>query len=337
MLNIAFITLILVIIFSLLFDYINGFNDTANAIATCVSTRALSIRSAVLMAAVLNFAGAMISTKVATTIGKGIVDANIITQSVILAGVLAAIIWGLTTWYFRIPSSSSHAIIGGIMGASTAHAGIHSLQWLGIRKIILSLVLSPILGLFVGFTLMVIILWVFRNAAYHRLNIGFRKLQIFSAAVMALSHGTADAQKSMGIITMALLSYGYLHTFNVPWMVMAACAIMMSLGTAFGGWRIIKTVGKDFVKLQPADGFVVQTASSGVILAASAFGLPTSTSHVLTSSILGIGLTKKLSSIDWRIAYHILLAWGLTIPAAGTLAYLIYEVLVKIYLVIKIL
>lgn len=331
MLNIALLTLVLVIALSLIFDYINGFNDTANAIATCVSTRALSIRSAVIMAAILNFVGAMISTKVATTIGRDIVDVNIITQVVILAGVCAAIIWGLTTWYFRIPSSSSHAIIGGIMGAATAHASIHSLHWLGIRKIILSLIISPILGLFVGFVLMIIILWLFRNASYHPLNRGFRKLQIISAAIMAFSHGTADAQKSMGIITMALVSYGYLKIFVVPWEVMAACAVMMSLGTAFGGWRIIKTVGKDFVKLQPVDGFVVQTASSGVILAASAFGLPTSTSHVLTSSILGIGLTKNLSRIDWRIAYQILLAWGLTIPASGIIAYLIYDMLTKFF------
>lgn len=327
MLSLALLILILVIAFSLIFDYINGFNDTANAIATCVSTRALSIRTAVIMAAVLNFVGAMVSTKVATTIGKGIVDANIITQVVILAGVAASITWGLTTWYFRIPSSSSHAIIGGIMGAATAHAGLSSLHWLGIRKIILSLILSPIFGLFVGFLLMIIILWTFRNASYRPMNKAFRKLQIFSAAVMAFSHGTADAQKSMGVITMALVSYGYLHIFVVPWQVMAACAITMSLGTAFGGWRIIKTVGKDFVKLQPADGFCVQAASSGVILTASAFGMPTSTSHVLTSAILGVGLTKKLSRIDWKIAYHILLAWGLTIPAAATIAFLFYHVL----------
>jgi inorganic phosphate transporter, PiT family len=331
MLNIALLTLILVIALSLIFDYINGFNDTANAIATCVSTRALSIRSAVIMAAILNFVGAMISTKVATTIGRDIVDANIITQVVILSGVCAAIFWGLTTWYFRIPSSSSHAIIGGIIGAATAHASIHSLHWLGIRKIILSLIISPILGLLVGFVLMIIILWSCKNISFHPLNRGFRRLQIISAAIMAFSHGTADAQKSMGIITMALLSYGYLKTFTVPWPVMAACAIMMSLGTAFGGWRIIKTVGKDFVKLQPVDGFVVQTASSGVILTASAFGLPTSTSHVLTSSILGIGLTKNLSRIDWRIAYQILLAWGLTIPASGIMAYLIYDVLTNFF------
>lgn len=331
MLSIALLTLILVIIFSLTFDYINGFNDSANAIATCVSTRALSIRSAVLMAAILNFVGAMVSTKVATTIGKGIVDVNIITQVVILSGVVAAIIWGLTTWYLRIPSSSSHAIIGGIMGASTAHAGIHSLHWLGIRKIVLSLILSPILGLIIGLIFMIIILWAFRNFSYHPLNKAFRKLQIISAAIMAFSHGTADAQKSMGVITMALVSYGTLHVFNVPWEVMAGCAIMMSLGTAFGGWRIIKTVGKDFVKLEPKDGFCVQTAASGVILTASAFGLPTSTSHVLTSAILGVGLTKKLSRIDWTIAYHILLAWGLTIPASGIIAYLIYDVLTRFF------
>lgn len=331
MLEINFILLILVIIISLLFDYINGFNDTANAIATCVSTRALSVRNAIIMAAVLNFVGAIISTKVATTIGKDIVNANVITQTVILAAVSGAILWGLTTWYFAIPSSSSHAIIGGIMGAAIAHAGVTTLHWLGIKKIILSLIISPIIGVFLGFMFMIVLLWTFRNAAPLPLNKKFRKLQIVSAAAMALSHGMADAQKSMGIITLALVSYGTLHFFKVPWEVMAACATAMALGTAAGGLRIIRTVGCDFVKLQPIHGFCVQTTSSAVILAASAFGLPTSTSHVLTSSILGVGLSRRISAVNWKIAYHILLAWGLTIPAAGIVAFLIYHLLTLIF------
>lgn len=327
MLEISLIILILVIAVALLFDYINGFNDTANAIATCVSTRALTIKTAIIMAAVLNFVGAMISTKVATTIGKGIVDAQDITQMVILAGVSSAIIWGLTTWFFAIPSSSSHAIIGGIIGASLAHAGISSLHWVGIRNIVLSLVLSPIFGAIFGLLFMVALLWIFRNAAPLPLNKAFRKLQILSAAVMAFSHGTADAQKSMGIITMALLSYGAIHTFSVPWEVMAACATAMALGTAVGGWRIIKTVGNDFVKLQPIHGFCVQTVSAGVILGASALGMPTSTTHVLTSSILGVGISRRISAVNWRIAGHILLAWAFTIPASGTIAYFLHILL----------
>jgi inorganic phosphate transporter, PiT family len=320
--------LILVISSSLLFDYINGFNDTANAIATCVSTRALSIRSAVIMAAVLNFIGALVSTKVAATIGKGIVDPNSITQFVILAGVSGSIIWGLITYYFAIPSSSSHAIIGGLIGAVVAHShNFASLHWVGIRKIILSLVISPILGLIVGFFFMVALLWIFRNQSPFSVNKGFRKLQIVSAAFMAFAHGTADAQKAMGVITIALISYGSLHSFHVPWLVMASCATAMSLGTAMGGWRIIKTVGKDFVKLQPIHGFCVQTSAAFIIICASALGLPTSTTHVITSSILGIGLSKRLSAINWKIATSMLYAWVLTIPAAGFLSFLIFSLL----------
>lgn len=332
MLENGFAILILVVIFALVFDYINGFNDTANAIATCVSTRALSIKAAITMAAILNFVGAIISTKVAATIGKGIVDVNCITQVVILAGLSGAIVWGLVTWYFGIPSSSTHALIGGLIGAVLAHSGLVALHWEGLSKIFLALVLSPIIGIIVGFFFMVALLWSFKKSSPHALNIAFRRMQIFSAAVMAFSHGTADAQKSMGIITLALLGYGAINTFTVPWWVMAACALAMALGTAFGGWRIIKTVGKDFVKLQPIHGFCVQTASSGVILGAAALGMPTSTTHVLTSTILGVGLSKRLSAVDWRIAGHIITAWILTIPAAATVGFfleIIFDYFVK--------
>jgi len=317
----------LVIFAALAFDYINGFHDTANAIATCISTRALSIRSAIVMAATLNFAGAMISTKVASTIGKGIVDATHITQMVVLAGVTGAIIWDLITWYYGLPSSSSHAIIGGIIGAVIAHDGFAALHWDGLRKIILSLVISPILGTVVGFIVMLAIMWFFHDKAPANLNRGFRKLQVVSAAFMAFSHGTADAQKSMGVITMALVSYGTLQTFVVPVWVKVACALAMALGTAAGGWRIIKTVGHDFVKLTPVNGFVVETASAGVILGASAFGMPTSTTHVITSTILGVGLSKRLTAVNWKIAYRIVWAWVLTIPASGAVAFVTYDVL----------
>lgn len=323
----AFVMLCLVIVAALVFDYINGFHDTANAIATCVSTRALSVRSAIIMAATLNFAGAMISTKVAATIGKGIVDGSNITQMVVLAGIIGAIVWDLITWYYGLPSSSSHAIIGGIIGAVFAHAGLNAIKWAGLNKIILALVLSPVLGTAIGFIFMLIIYTVFRNRAPSGLNNKFRHLQIVSAALMAFSHGTADAQKSMGVITLALVSYGTLKTFAVPWEVMVACATAMALGTAGGGWRIIKTVGSDFVKLQPVHGFCVETASAGVILGASAFGMPTSTTHVITSTILGVGLSKRLNAVNWNVAKRILIAWVLTIPASALVAYLVYQVM----------
>lgn len=327
MLDPAFVLLCLVILAALLFDYINGFHDTANAIATCVSTRALTVRAAIVMAALLNFAGAMISTKVAGTIGKGIVDSSNVTQMVVLAAVIGAIVWDLITWYYGLPSSSSHAIIGGIMGSVFAHAGLSALKWAGLQKIILALLISPILGTIISFIFMMIIYRVFGNKSPSTLNNNFRRLQIGSAAFMAFSHGTADAQKSMGVITLALVSFGVLKTFAVPWEVMVACATAMAFGTAAGGWRIIKTVGHDFVKLQPVHGFCVETASAAVILGASAFGLPTSTTHVITSSILGVGLSKRINAVNWNVAKRILIAWVLTIPASALAAYLTYQVM----------
>jgi len=325
--EVTIVLLVAVIAAALIFDYINGFHDTANAIATCVSTRALTVRSAILMAAGLNFVGAMVSTEVAKTIGKGIVDASQITQMVVLAGVLGAIVWNLITWYYGLPSSSSHAIIGGLVGSVIAHAGVSALHWAGLKKIILVLVLSPLVGALFGFIFMIIMMWTFRNKAPYGLNKAFRKLQILSAAVMAFSHGTADAQKSMGVITMALVSYGTLATFEVPTWVKVSCAIAMALGTAAGGWRIIKTVGHDFVKLQPVHGFCVETASAGGILGASAMGLPTSTTHVITSAILGVGLSKRLSAVNWTVASRILTAWIITIPASASVGFVSYIVL----------
>jgi PiT family inorganic phosphate transporter len=327
MLDTAFMMLCLVILAALVFDYINGFHDTANAIATCISTRALSVRAAIIMAAVLNFAGAMISTKVATTIGKGIVDGSNVTQMVVLAGIMGAIVWNLITWYYGLPSSSSHAIIGGICGSVIAHAGVTALKLAGLKKIVMSLIFSPILGTVVGFLSMIILYRIFCSSSPSILNKNFRRLQVASAALMAFSHGTADAQKSMGVITLALVSYGTIKTFEVPWEVMVACAATMALGTAAGGWRIIKTVGRDFVKLQPVHGFCAETASAGVILAASAFGMPTSTTHVITSTIMGVGLSKRLSAVNWTVAKRILIAWVLTIPASGLMAYMTYQVM----------
>lgn len=316
--------LVLVIFAALAFDYINGFHDTANAIATCVSTRALTVKTAIFMAAVLNFAGAMVSTKVAATIGKGIVDKDNVTQMVVLAGIMGAIIWDIITWYYGLPSSSSHAIIGGLIGAVMAHAGSAALHWSGLNKIVLALLISPVIGTALGFIFMVIMYWVFRNKAPSGLNKGFRRLQIVSAAFMAFSHGTADAQKSMGVITMALLSYGLIPSFDVPTWVKIACAVSMGIGTAAGGWRIIKTVGHDFVKLQPVHGFCVETASAGVILGAASIGMPVSTTHVITSAILGVGLSKRISAVNWGVAQRIVIAWVLTIPASAIVAYACY-------------
>ncbi|MGE0919377.1 anion permease [Trichlorobacter lovleyi] len=328
--DIALIMLVLVIVAALAFDYINGFHDTANAIATCVSTRALSVKAAIFMAAFLNFAGAMVSTKVASTIGKGIVDANHVTQLVVLAGILGAIIWNLITWYYGMPSSSSHAIIGGIMGAVIAHSGAATLHWKGLQKIVMALIISPIIGVAIGFLFMVIVMRLFHDSNPGPLNKNFRKLQVASAAFMAFSHGTADAQKSMGVITMALLSYGLIPAFDVPTWVKVSCAVAMGLGTAAGGWRIIKTIGKDFVKLQPVHGFCVETAAAGVILGASSIGMPVSTTHVITSTILGVGVSKRLTAVNWNVAKRIVWAWVLTIPAAALVAFMTYQVLLPL-------
>jgi len=323
----ALLLLFMVVAAALVFDYVNGFHDTANAIATCVSTRALSIKAAIFMAAFLNFAGALVSTKVATTIGKGIVDAKDVTQMVVFAGVMGAIIWDLITWYWGLPSSSSHALIGGIIGSAIAHAGSSVLHWAGLKKIILALILSPIVGTVLGFIFMLAVMWGFRKKSPGPLNTGFRRLQVLSAAFMAFSHGTADAQKSMGIITLALLSYGAIPEFAVPLWVKLSCAIAMGLGTAAGGWRIIKTIGKDFVKLQPVHGFCVETAAAGVILGAASIGMPVSTTHVITSSILGVGLSKRITAVNWNVAYRILWAWILTIPASAAVAFVTYVTL----------
>ncbi|MDD5287103.1 MAG: inorganic phosphate transporter [Desulfuromonadaceae bacterium] len=323
----ALVMLCLVIVAALLFDYINGFHDTANAIATSVSTRALSVRGAIIMAATLNFLGAMAFTKVAKTIGTGIISADKLTQMVVLAGVIGAIVWNIITWYFGLPSSSSHAIVGGLIGAVIAHIGPSALLWDGLKTIILALILSPILGVIAGFAFVVLFSRLLQFRSPGGVNRGFRKMQILSAALMAFSHGTADAQKSMGVITMALLSYGAIPTFEVPVWVKFTCALAMALGTAAGGWRIIKTVGRDFVKLQPMTGFSVDSASTCVILGASMLGLPTSTTHVVTSSILGVGLAKSLNAVNWNVAKRILTAWVLTIPAAALMAYLTYQVM----------
>jgi len=327
MLETPLILLGLVVITALAFDFINGFHDTANAIATCISTRALSIRSAIVMAAGLNFVGALVSTHVATMIGKGIVDPGFVSQTVVLSALIGAIFWDLVTWRYGIPSSSSHAIIGGIIGAVIASRGVGVLKWGGISKILAAIVISPVAGTFIAFLLMVGIFWIFRGYHPSTLNRGFRKLQILSGAVMAFSHGLNDAQKSMGVITMALVSYGVIQTFYIPIWVILSCAAAMAFGTAVGGWRIIKTVGSDFVKLQPVHGFCAETSSAGVILTASSLGIPISTTHVITSAILGVGLSQGRRKVNWIVGARIVWAWVLTIPSSAVASYIAYRLL----------
>ncbi len=322
--------LVLVIVSSLAFDFINGFHDTANAIATCISTRALSIRNAILMAAGLNFVGALVSTHVAATIGKGIVDPAYVSQVIVFSALAGAIFWDLLTWHYGIPASSSHAIIGGIIGAVIAARGTDVLKWEGIAKILAAIVISPLTGTIVAFLIMVSIFWLFRGFHPSPLNRGFRKLQILSAAFMAFSHGSNDAQKSMGVITMALVSFGALSSFEIPAWVILSCAASMALGTAMGGWRIIKTVGSDFVKLQPVHGFCAETSSAGVILTASAMGIPISTTHVITSAILGVGLSQGRRKVNWMVGARIVWAWILTIPASAAAGYTAFRLLAPI-------
>ena len=317
----------LVVFAALAFDFINGFHDTANAIATCVSTRAISVRNAIAMAAGLNFVGALVSTHVATTVGKGIVDPASVSQVVVLSALVGAIFWDLLTWYYGIPSSSSHAIIGGIIGAAVASRGTAVLQWKGISKILVAIVVSPVAGTIIAFLIMVAIFWIFRNYHPSPLNRGFKRLQILSAAFMAFSHGSNDAQKSMGVITLALFSYGALATFHIPVWVILSCAFAMAAGTAMGGWRIIKTVGSDFVKLEPVHGFCAETSSAGVILTASALGIPISTTHVITSAILGVGLSQGSRKVNWMVGARIVYAWILTIPASAAAGYVSYRLL----------
>lgn len=319
--------MIIVVVLALTFDYINGFHDSANAIATSVLTRALSIRSAVLLAALQNFIGAVIWTGVATTIGKGIVDPRTVTQTVVLSAVTAAIIWNLITWYFGLPSSSSHALIGGVTGAVLAYKGFSHLNWRGLDKIIIALVTSPMLGMLVGLLMMLSLMRGLANVPPARLNRLFKILQVMSANFMAFTHGSNDAQKSMGIITMALVSGGWIHTFRVPMWVKLAAAAAMALGTAAGGWRIIKTVGKKIMGLQPVHGFASETSAALVILGATLLHAPVSTTHVISSAIMGVGTAKRLSAVRWNIVGQIILAWILTLPVSCVLAMACYRAL----------
>jgi PiT family inorganic phosphate transporter len=316
-----------VVVIALAFDYINGMHDAANAIATVVSTRVLSPRVAILMAAALNFGGAFLSTAVANTIGKGIVDPAIVTNGIVAAALLGAIFWNLLTWYFGIPSSSSHALIGGVVGGVASYHGFGVLQPEGLLKILKALIVSPLLGLAGGFVIMVAIMWMFRRARAGFVNHTFKILQVVSAGFMAISHGSNDAQKIMGVIAMALFGAGYITDFHIPFWVVFACASAMAIGTATGGWRIIKTMGNKMIKLQPVNGFAAETAASIVILGATHFGTPVSTTHVISSSIMGVGTAKRASAVRWGVAGNMAVAWVLTIPASGLVAFAIGKAL----------
>ena len=319
------VVLLIVIALAIAFDFINGFHDTANAIATVVATRVLSPGQAILMAALLNFLGAVSGTAVAKTVGAGLVDAQQASTLAVVATLLAAITWNLITWYRGIPSSSSHALIGGILGAAIAQSGLGAPHWDSVlQKVLLPLVLSPVAGFFFAGFIMLVVLRVFGTAHPGTISSVFGRLQLVSSAFMAYSHGSNDAQKTMGIMTLALVTYGAQSTFEVPLWVMLVAAVAMALGTAAGGWRIIKTMGTRLAKLQPVDGFAAETAAATVIEVASKLGFPLSTTHVISSSILGVGATRRAGAVHWEVAGQMITAWIITIPICAGLAFLFY-------------
>jgi PiT family inorganic phosphate transporter len=314
------LTLFAVVAVALFFDFTNGFHDTANSIATSVSTRALSPRMAVLSAAVLNFLGAFVSFAVAATIAKGIVDPEAITLEVVLAGLVGAITWNLTTWYFGMPSSSSHALIGGMIGSAIAADGFDVVKWGGLKdKVLIPSLVAPFLGIVVAAALMVLVLWIIRRRAPSLVNRVFRRLQLVSGGFVAFTHGTNDAQKTMGIISLALVASGHLSPdFERPptWVIVSAAAAM-AMGTYAGGWRIIKTLGTRIAKIDPPQGFAAQTACASILWTTAHYGFPVSTTQVISGSVLGAGATTRLSAVRWGVAGNILLAWVLTIPCAA--------------------
>jgi len=320
--------IIFVVLLSLAFDYINGFHDTANAIATSVSTRALTPRVAVWMAAGLNFLGAMYSTGVAKTIGSDLVtSAQMVNEHIIIAAMIGAIIWNLLTWWMGIPSSSSHALVGGVVGAVLISRGYEALKVEGILKIVAALICSPLIAMLTGLIIMSGLFWIFGKKAPNRINPKFKRLQVLTAAMMAFSHGSNDAQKAMGIITLTLVSTGYLTSLEVPLWVKMAAATAMGLGTAAGGWRIIRTMGTKIFKLEPISGFAADLNSSIVIFGATLLHLPVSTTHVVSGSIMGVGTAKRISAVRWGVAQQMLMAWVLTIPCTAMVSALAYKVI----------
>lgn len=311
--------LIVIIITALTFDVINGFHDTANAIATSVSTRVLSFKQAIIMAACMNFVGALVSESVAKTISSGLINESL-EQYVIVSAILSAIIWDLITWYFGIPCSSSHALIGGLVGASIVYAASFKIViWKGvIDKVIIPLFTSPVIGFFIGFVIMSLLYKILAPFPLRHINKWFSKLQIVSATFMAYSHGSNDAQKSMGIITLALINAGLLEkNHGIPLWVKIACATAMAVGTSIGGRKIIKTIGVNMIKLQPIGGFAAETGAAVVIQTMTAMGAPVSTTHVISASIMGVGSAKRFSAVNWGVVKDIITAWFVTIPATA--------------------
>lgn len=316
-----------VVFFALAFDYINGFHDTANAIATSVSTRAISPKKAIFMTAVLNFVGALVSTGVAKTIGGDLVlSPSLINSGVICAALFGAIVWNLATWYWGIPSSSSHALIGGVIGAVAVSVGFDALNFEGIGRIFTSLIASPVIAMIGGFIIMRLLAFIFGSFSPISLNDGFRRMQLLSAALMAFSHGSNDAQKAMGIITLTLLSGGYIDTLDVPIWVKLSCATAMALGTGVGGWRIISTMGTKIFKLETINGFAADLNSALTIFTATFLHLPVSTTHVVSGSIMGVGSAKRVKAVNWGVARSMVLAWFVTIPLSAIVSAIVYYI-----------
>jgi len=312
--------LIAIILAALVYDFFNGFNDCANAIATTISTRALSPRHAIIMAWVLNFFGAFSHTAVAATVGKGVIDPQYVNLTLVLVALIGASVWTGMASFSGIPVSVTHSLIGGLLGAGIVAAGFKIVVMRGITKITIAMLVSPILGFLGGLLLIVVISWLFKNSVPRKLNQHFKRLQILSAAWMSFSHGMNDAQNAMGIITMALVSYGALATFKVPLWVMIACATAMGLGTSMGGWKVIRTMGSKLFKLQPVHGFSAETSAAAVIAGMSLFGTPISTTHVISTAIMGSGSSRGLSAVRWGIVRNIVITWIITIPASGLIA-----------------
>lgn len=326
--EIAFSFVGFIILMALVFDFLNGFHDAANSIATVVSTRVMSPRAAVLWAAFFNFVALFVfGTGVAKTLGKGMIDLSIVTQDVVLAGLMGAIFWNLVTWYYGIPVSSSHALIGGYAGAAMAKGGYAAIIASGWTKTLLFIVLSPMIGAGIGFALMVSVTWLFRSWHPYKLDNLFRRLQLLSAAFFSLSHGGNDAQKTMGIIASLLVASGHLKEFSVPFWVAFAAHASIGLGTMFGGWRIVKTMGSKITKLQPFGGFCAETSGAISIALATFGGIPVSTTHTIAGAIMGVGATKRLSAVRWGVAGRIVWAWGLTIPAAAAVSAVSYWII----------
>jgi len=316
---------VFIILVALTFDFLNGFHDAANSIATVVSTRVLSPQKAVLWAAFFNFVAAFVmGTAVAKTMGQGMIDISVVNQHVILAGLIGAIAWNLFTWYYGLPVSSSHALIGGYAGAAVARAGIGAIVFSGWTKTLIFIVLAPLMGAILGFLLMVAVTWIFRRWHPFKLDQLFRRLQLISAGLYSLGHGGNDAQKTMGIITGLLVSGGYLKTFDVPLWVILISHAAIALGTMFGGWRIVKTMGTKITKLQPIGGFSAETAGAITLFTATHLGIPVSTTHTITGAIIGVGATRRISAVKWGVAGTILWAWILTIPLAAIVSAISY-------------